>query len=113
MTLRWVTWPETSTLTSRPSVREVTQMRRQHDAYHGKVCTSTDRHSRQVAHDRRPAVAGVGGGVDLAAGRAEVDAAGLERVHGHGVPQHVDVAVRLGKALRERLPLVAARARLR
>src|SRR3712207_7950428 len=40
---------------------------------------------------------------------AEVHAARVERVDGHGVAQDIDVAVLLRQALRQRLPLVAAR----
>ena len=58
--------------------------------------------------DGLPGVAAVGGDVDLAAGGAEVDAAVVEGVDGHGVAEDVDVAVLLGQALGERLPLVAA-----
>ena len=54
-------------------------------------------------------VAAVGGGIDLAAGGAEIHAARFERVHGHRVAQHVDVAVLLRQALGERFPFVAAR----
>src|SRR5262249_60410919 len=42
------------------------------------------------------------------AGRAEVNAALIERVDGHGVAQHIHVAVLLRQALREGLPLTAA-----
>src|SRR6202035_5958513 len=63
---------------------------------------------REVADDRRPVVTGVRRGVDLAAGRAEVDPAGIQRVDGHRVTQDVDVAVLLRQALGQRLPLVAA-----
>ena len=62
-----------------------------------------------MGDNRGPAVAGIGRGVDLAAGGAEVNAARIERVDRHRVAQHVDVAVGLGQALCERLPLVAAR----
>ena len=44
----------------------------------------------------------------LAAGGAKIDTALVQRVHGHGVAQHVDVAVFLRQALGEWLPLVAA-----
>ena len=59
---------------------------------------------------RCPAVPSVGRSVHLPAGGAEVQAAGIERVDGHRVAQHVDVAVALRQTLRQRLPLVAARA---
>src|SRR6266852_5263179 len=62
-------------------------------------------HGRKIPDDGSPTVAGVGRRVDLAAGGAEVHAARLERVDGHRVPQHVDVAVALRQALRERFPL--------
>ena len=83
-------------------------MLRQHDANHGSVCTSTDSTGGRSRTIGRPAVAGVRRRVDLPAGRPEVDAARIERIHGHRVAQHVDVAVALRQALRQRLPLVAA-----
>jgi hypothetical protein len=52
----------------------------------------------------------VGGGIDLSAGRAEVYAAGVERINGQGAAQDIDVAVLLGQPVRQRLPLVPARA---
>ncbi len=57
--------------------------------------------------NRRPRVSGISRTVDLSSGGAEVDATGIELVHGHGVAQHVDVAVTLRQALGERFPLVA------
>src|SRR3712207_6887299 len=51
-------------------------------------------------HDGRPTVARVGRDVDLAAGRAEVDPARIEGIDGHGVAQHVHVAVALRQPLR-------------
>jgi hypothetical protein len=65
-------------------------------------------HGRQVAHDRLPVVARVRRDVDLAAGGAEVHAAGIERVDRHRVAQHVHVAVFLRQAVGQRLPGVAA-----
>src|SRR5271166_5759319 len=65
-------------------------------------------HGRQIADDRLPAVSGVGGGVYLSPGGAEVDPAGVEGVDGHRVAEHVDVAVLLREALGERLPLAPA-----
>ncbi len=62
----------------------------------------------EVVSDSLPGVAGVGGAVDLAACCAEVDAAVVEGVYGHGVAEDVDVAVLLREAARERLPVVAA-----
>jgi hypothetical protein len=53
-------------------------------------------------------VASVGGGVDLAAGGAEIDAAGIEGVDGHCVAENVDVAILLGEAGGEGFPIVAA-----
>lgn len=58
--------------------------------------------------DGLPVVAGIGGDVDLAAGGAEVDAAGVEGVDGHGVAEDVDVAIVLGEAVGEGFPFVAA-----
>ena len=83
-------------------------MGREYDADHGSVCTSTESDGRKIADDRRPMVAGIGRRVDLAAGGAEINAAGIERVDGHGVAQHVHVAVALRQAVGERLPVVAA-----
>ncbi len=51
--------------------------------------------------------------VDLTAGGAEVNAAVVECIDSHGVAQNIHVAILLRKALGERLPLVAAGARLR
>ena len=65
-------------------------------------------HGRQIVDDGGPVVAGIGRAVDLAAGGAEVDAAVVERVDGHGVAEDVDVAVLLRQALGERFPFVAA-----
>ena len=67
--------------------------------------TSTAGRSRTIGAQLSPAV---GRGVDLPAGRAEVDAARVERVDRHRVAQHVDVAVALRQAVGERFPLVAA-----
>lgn len=55
-----------------------------------------------------PGVAAVGRAIDLAAGGADINAAGVERVHGHRVAQDVHVAVLLGQALGQRLPVIAA-----
>src|SRR6185312_10048531 len=60
--------------------------------------------------DRLPSVAGVRRSVHLPAGRSEVDATRLQRVHRHGIAQDVHVAVALGQAGRQRLPLAAATA---
>src|SRR5260370_42626262 len=57
-----------------------------------------------------PGVPGIGRGVHLSAGGAEIDAAFIERVDGHRVAQDVHVAVSLREPLREGLPLVSARA---
>src|SRR6266478_6870513 len=51
------------------------------------------KHGGKVFHNGAPAVAGVGGTIYLAAGGAEIDAAFIERVDGHGVAQHVHVTV--------------------
>ena len=66
-------------------------------------------HCRKVPNNRCPAVSGIGGGVDLAAGGAEVHTALVERVDCHGVAQHVDVAILLRQAFGERLPLISSR----
>src|SRR5438046_1763320 len=67
-------------------------------------------HGRQIMHDRRPTIAAVGRGVDLAAGGAEVDAAGIERVDRSGIAEDVDVTILLRQAASERFPVVAAAA---
>ena len=59
-------------------------------------------------HYGLPGVSGVRRDVDLAAGGAEINAAVVERVDGHGIAQDVDVAILLREAFGERLPLVAA-----
>src|ERR1051326_437149 len=49
-------------------------------------CFDLDRiHRRQVAHDGRPAVAGIRRAIDLAAGGPEIYAARVERIYGHRV----------------------------
>src|SRR5262245_28858560 len=52
----------------------------------------------------RPAIAGIGRQVDLAAGGTEIHAARIERIDGHRVALHMNVAVLLRQPLRERLP---------
>src|SRR5208282_1077065 len=94
-------------------VRQGSEIRRKNDANHGRF-RSPNRlylhreHGRQIPHDWIPAISGIGGGVDLSAAGAEVYAALVERVDGHGVAQDVDVAVALRQAFSERLPFVAA-----
>ena len=78
------------------------------DADHWRVWTSTETTAGRSRTMGGPVVAGVGGGVDLAAGGAEIDAAGVEGVDGHGVAQDIDVAILLGQAVGERFPFVAA-----
>ena len=78
-----------------------------HSPY-GSVWTSTDStggRSRTIGVHVSPASADA---YNLPAGRAEVDAARIERVDRHRVAQHVDVAVLLREAVGERLPLVPA-----
>src|SRR5947207_2664695 len=65
---------------------------------------------REVADDGSPAVSGIGRRVHLPAGGAEIHAARIERVDRHRIAQYVHVAVALRQAVRERLPLVSARA---
>src|SRR5437660_5049916 len=83
-----VTGPATSTLTSPPTRASV---RRCAGSTIRTMAGSWQRlhldrdHGRQVLDDGRPAVAGVGRTVNLAAGGAEVHAARLQRVHGHRV----------------------------
>src|SRR3954451_2649803 len=47
----------------------------------------------QMLGDRHPAITGIGGDINLAAGRAEVDAALVEGIDGHGIAEDVDEAV--------------------
>ena len=73
----------------------------------GSVCTSTEStagRSRTIGVQLSPPSASV----DLAARRAEVDAARVERVDRHRVAQDVDVAVLLRQPFGQRFPLVAA-----
>ena len=70
-------------------------------------------HRRQIPHNRIPAISRIGGGVHLAAGGAEIDSAFVQRVDGHGVAQHVYVAVFLRQAFGQRLPTRCRRLRLR
>ena len=42
--------------------------------------------------------------VERAVSGAEIHAAGIERIHRHGIAQHVDIAVRLREAAVERFP---------
>ena len=58
-------------------------------------------------HDGLPTVSGIGGAINLPARGAEIDAAFFQRVDGHGVAQHVDVAIFLRQALGQRLPFVS------
>src|SRR5262245_12212911 len=64
-------------------------------------------HCRQMFHDRQPVVAAVGRAIYFAAGRAEVDAALVERIDGRRFAQDVHVTILLRQALGERLPLGA------
>ena len=80
-------------------VRQRPQMRREHDSNHGSVCTSTESTAGRSRTMGAQLSAGVGRRVHLAAGGAEIDAAGVERIDGHGVAQHVDVAIALRQAL--------------
>ena len=100
--------PATSSVHLAVDAGQRSQMVGKHDADHGSVCTSTDTtagRSRTIGVQLSPRV---GRGVHLAAGRAEIDAARVERIDGHRVAQHVHVAIALRQALRQRLPLVAA-----
>ena len=54
--------------------------------FHTKYC-------RQIPHNRIPAIPRIVRGVHLAAGRPKIDSAFIQRVHGHGVAQHIHVAV--------------------
>src|SRR6267378_5307453 len=66
------------------------------------------KHSRKIADNGGPVVSGIGRCVHLPAAGAEIYATFVERVDGHGIAQHVDVAVLLRQAFGQRLPLVAA-----
>ena len=79
--------------------RQRPQVRRQDDADHDSVCTSTESTAGRSRTIGAQLVAAVGRGVDLSAGRAEVDAARIERIDGHRVAQHVHVAVALRQTL--------------
>ena len=59
-------------------------------------------------YDGRPAVTGVGRGINLPARRAEIDAAGIQLVDGHRVAQDVDVAIALRQTPGQGFPLIAA-----
>ena len=83
----------------RSDLGQRSQMRRQYDADHGSVCTSTESTAGRSRTIGCPAVAGVRRGIDLPAGGAEIDAALVERVDRHGVAQHVHVAVALAAGL--------------
>src|SRR6266481_3292489 len=65
---------------------------------------------REIAHDRVPRFAAFGRHVNLPAGGSEIDATRLQRVNGHRVAQHVDVAVLLRQTPGERFPFISARA---
>jgi hypothetical protein len=64
---------KTSPFTRRQGAQVVGEL----DPDHGSTWTSTDSTGRQIAHDGLPVVAPVRRDIDLAAGRAEVDAAGV------------------------------------
>ena len=57
------------------------------------------KHGRKIAHDRSPAVSGIGRGVYLPSAGAEIDAAFVERIDRHGIAQHIHIAVALRQAL--------------
>lgn len=59
--------------------------RRMQGSWLGQTLSFDRQNARQIAHDWRPAISCVGGGVHLPAGGAEVDAAG---VHGACIPGH-------------------------
>src|SRR5262249_37830457 len=61
----------------------------------------------QMLPERDSVVARLGRAVHPTTGRPEVDPARVERVDGHRVAEHVDVAVALRQPSCERLPLVA------
>src|SRR5713101_6661483 len=63
---------------------------------------------REVAHDGIPRVAAIGGGINLSAGGAEINAARFERVNGHRVAQHVHVTILLWQTFREWFPFISA-----
>src|ERR1700675_58995 len=68
------------------------------------------KHGRKVANNGSPTISSIGGSVDLSTAGAEIHAALVQRIDGHGVAQHVHVAVALRQTFGERLPLVSSRA---
>jgi len=94
--------------------RQRSQMRRQHHVDrvdHSRLRQRLNfhrKHGRKIAHDRRPTVSGIGRSIHLPARGAEIDAARIEGIDGHGIAQHVDVAIVLREPLRERLPFIAS-----
>ena len=55
-----------------------------------------------------PTVSGIGRAVYLPTGRAEIHAARIERVNGHGIAQYIDITIALRQAIRQCFPLVSA-----
>ena len=66
------------------------------------------KHRRQIAHDGTPVIPRIRRTVDLAARRAEINAALVERIDGHGITQHVHITIALRQALGQRLPVISA-----
>ena len=64
--------------------------------------------SGEIVDDGGPIVAAVGRAINLAAGGAEIDAAWVEVIDGHGVAEDVHVAILLRQTFGERFPFVAA-----
>src|SRR6185437_11185124 len=64
-------------------------------------------HRWEVAHDGFPGIAAVCRAVDLAASRAEINAARFERIDAHGVAKDVYVAIFLREAFGEGFPFIA------
>src|SRR5262249_36962404 len=72
-------------------------------------CLNLHREDRgQISNNRSPRVSCVRGPIDLSTSCAEVNAAFVERIDRHRIPQHIYIAVGLRKTLRKRLPIIAA-----
>ena len=92
-------------------------MIRQHDSDHcitsaspchlGQHLYFDRQHGRKIADDGSPVVSSIGRCVYLSSGRSEVHPALVERIDGHRIAQHVDIAVALRQTFRKRLPLVS------
>src|SRR3984885_7962964 len=66
------------------------------------------KYGRKVTNNGSPIISSIGRSVDLPTAGAEIHAALVQRIDGHGVAQHVHVAVALRQTFGERLPLVSS-----